>query len=116
MVVERSVRGAATGPDLQSNRSMLPYKLLVLAGSTVVSLLALELILQGASLALRATRDRTPSVHLGSRGGEEYRIVCLGESTTEGYGDTPYPEMLARELDSTGRSRRSARSWPIAAT
>ena len=29
----------------------------------------------------------------------EYRVLCLGESTTEGFGERSYPEILAQELD-----------------
>jgi lysophospholipase L1-like esterase len=84
---------------VKQGRATLRHKLLLLAASIVFSLLLLELLLQGASFALRAVSDHSRTDFLASSSADEYRILCLGESTTEGYGQTSYPSILAEALE-----------------
>lgn len=82
-------------------------KLLLLGGSVLFALVLIEVGLQAGALFLRAFReDPRESNMSGVRAGGEYRVLCLGESTTEGYGETPYPEILERLLNERGLGPR----------
>jgi len=66
------------------------------ASTLFVSLLLLELVLQGAAWVRRA-RDGGMDNEPMERG-DVYRILCIGESTTHGFGATSYPVLLEEEL------------------
>jgi lysophospholipase L1-like esterase len=67
-----------------------------------LSLLGLELALQAAHFALFTRADVAP----GSAGGDRFRVLCIGESTTVGYplprsSPDTYPSMLQRRLEAS---------------
>lgn len=68
--------------------------------SLLVTALLIESLLQAASILYRRTHPESAPLALhGSREGE-YRILCLGESTTRGFRRTmPYPRLLEEELN-----------------
>jgi tetratricopeptide (TPR) repeat protein len=83
-----------------SRRTALGGNLLLLFASLFVTALLIESLLQAASILYRWTHPESAAVapH-GAREGE-YRILCLGESTTRGFrGTAPYPRLLEEELN-----------------
>ncbi|MEN8181235.1 MAG: GDSL-type esterase/lipase family protein [Myxococcota bacterium] len=83
---------------MASLRSRARRQALRIAGGLLIAVLVLEVGLQLASLAMRGDgpSERADAARVSAG---EYRILCLGESTTEGFGETSYPELLQQELD-----------------
>ena len=96
----RSGEAPASGPDVPgSTRSALGRKLLLLVASLFVSALIVELLLQAASMLYRRARLERAATTMHASVEGEYRVLCLGESMTRGFGQTPYPEILETRLN-----------------
>lgn len=65
------------------------------AGAIVLTLVLLEVVLQIAA----AFVDREPLSPRGDAGERAIKVLCIGESTTHGFGHTSYPAVLQRILD-----------------
>lgn len=79
-------------------RTSIAQKLLLVVASLAFTVLALELGLRAASVVYGwSAGDGGPLAAPAARE-DEYRILCLGESTTRGYGVKPYPLMLEEML------------------
>ncbi len=70
----------------------------LVVGGLVASLLLLEGTLQLAALFVPSPSDGWRSTERGGDG-PTVRVLCLGESTTHGFGETPYPTLLREALD-----------------
>lgn len=88
-------------------RSGLARQLARSAGGLLLAIALLESALQLGALALRwLSPDPAREAAESLAGADEYRVLCLGESTTEGFGETAYPQILAEELNRRGRGVR----------
>lgn len=88
-----------------SRKQALGQNLLLVLAALLFTLLAIELLLQGAAFVMRRASPETAEIAAQAAGTNRYRILCLGESTTRGYGEIPYPTILAEELNARGYGR-----------
>jgi lysophospholipase L1-like esterase len=75
------------------------------AVALLVGFVVLELLLQAGAFLMGTVKDARVGIPLDESGREVSRVLCLGESTTEGYGETPYTEHLQNRLAAAGWGR-----------
>ena len=74
-------------------------KCLLVSASILVAIIGLELTLQLIAVVYHRFSATTEHWVSEYRGAPEYRILCLGESTTEGFDEVAYPQLLAEALN-----------------
>ena len=78
-----------------TNVTPLYQKLLLVMGGVVLSVVILEGLLRGGGLLFSFRQE---SSNRATFSGEEYRILCIGESTTALGGENSYPAQLQQIL------------------
>ena len=91
---------------MRSSKTSLPQKLLLVFVSLVLSVVLIELGLRAASLVRGQTAGTGDPERIGSAVPNEYSVLALGESTTRGFGQKPFPMILEEELNARPFGRR----------
>lgn len=77
----------------------------MLAG-LALGMVLLEISLRAGGMVYRSALERERMAKLSNL--DELRILCIGESTTQGWGDNSWPRKLQERLDRSGYGRKIA--------